>query len=84
MYKSILVAAVAASFAFAPAAFAEKRSQAQIEHDEFCAKLKESYDYVLAYWKANPTKRRKYLDSAHNMKLLGEQNRCKWAGPGAF
>ena len=54
MYKSILVATVAASFAFAPAAFAEQKSQAQSQHDKDCASLKASYDYVLAYAKSLP------------------------------
>ena len=78
MYKSILVAAVAASLAFAPAAVAEQKSQAQIEHDKFCASLKASYDAVSARAKS-PRASRKTRLSVYNIKLIGEQNKCDWA-----
>jgi hypothetical protein len=78
MYKSILVAAVAASFAFAPAAFAEKKSQAQIEHDKFCASLKATYDEVSIRAKS-PKASRKTRLSLYNIKLIGKENKCAWA-----
>ena len=78
MYKSILFAAVAASLAFAPAAFAEKRTQAQIEHDKFCASLKATYDEVVAR-NASVNAGRKGRLAVHNIKLLGEANNCRWA-----
>ena len=78
MYKSILFAAVAASFAFAPVAMAEKRTQAQIEQDKFCASLKASYDAVRAR-NASVNAGRKGRLALYNIKLLGEANNCGWA-----
>jgi len=79
MYKSILVAAVAASFAFAPVAHAEQKSQAQAQHDKDCASLKASYDYVLAYAKSLSKGGRKFFLSAHNMRLIAQDKKCDWA-----
>lgn len=78
MYKYIVIAALALSCAIAPAAFADQKSQAQIEHDKFCASLKATYDAVSL---RNKTERagRKGALSLYNIKLIGQQNKCSWA-----
>lgn len=78
MYKSILFAAVVASLVFAPAAFAEKKTEAQIAHDKFCASLKATYDEV-AIRARSPKASRKTRLSLYNIKLIGQENKCAWA-----
>ena len=78
MFKSMLFAAVAISFAFAPVALAEKRTEAQIAHDKFCASLKSTYDAVRAR-NASVNAGRKGRLALYNIRLLGEQNNCGWA-----
>lgn len=78
MPKSIIFAAVAVTLVFTSTAFAEKRSQAQIEHDKFCSSLKATYDAVLL---RNMTVKAGRKGNLHlyNIKLLGEANNCSWA-----
>lgn len=79
MYRTILFAAVAATFAFATPTFADQKSPAQAKHDKDCASLKASYDYVSSYARSNPKGNRRMFLSAYNMKLIGQDMKCAWA-----
>lgn len=49
------------------------------QKEKECKRLKDSYDYLMNYYREKPRTRSKFKASAQNVKLIAEGIECDWA-----